>query len=114
MKREIKFRFWIEKISRMANWETAKKECDRLSLLTMDGWIPLQFTGKVDCNGDDIYDGDIIRFDPREWGDNETNIHKVYWDDISAEWSFGGGSTSDMEWRTIIGNIYENPELIKS
>lgn len=71
-----------------------------------------QFTGKQDRNGDDIYEGDIIEFDAKEWGDNETNIHLVEWNDSSAEWSWGGGCTSDMEWRKIIGNIYENSELL--
>jgi hypothetical protein len=40
MKRELKFRFWIEAVKKMSDWETAKKECNRLSLLSLYGWIP--------------------------------------------------------------------------
>jgi uncharacterized phage protein (TIGR01671 family) len=71
----------------------------------------MQFTGKKDCNGKDVYEGDIVEFDRQEWGGDD-NIHIVSWNERDAEWSFGGGSASDMEWRTVIGNIYENPELI--
>ncbi len=69
------------------------------------------FTGKQDCKGVDVYDGDIIDFDKNEWG-GDGNIHLVEWNDHDAEWSFGGGTTSDMEWRTVIGNVYETPNLI--
>lgn len=72
-----------------------------------------QYTGKKDCKGTEIYDGDIIEFDVREWGDDKSNIHVVSWDDEDGRWSWGGGLTSDMEYRTVIGNIHENPELIK-
>lgn len=71
-----------------------------------------QFTNKKDSKGIEIYEGDIIEFDRREWGGDD-NIHVVQWDIHNAEWCCGGGSTSDMQWRTVIGNIYENPELLK-
>jgi len=72
----------------------------------------MRFTGQKDCTGKEVYEGDIIDFDRREWG-GPGNIHIVSWYDGDAEWCFGGGGkTHDMEWRTVIGNIYENPELI--
>jgi len=71
----------------------------------------MQFTGKKDCKGKDVYEGDIVEFDRQEWGGND-NIHVVSWNERDAEWCWGGGSASDMGWRTVIGNIYENPELL--
>lgn len=72
-----------------------------------------RFTGRKDCEGNDLYDKDIVEFDRREWGGND-NIHLVEWDNKESEWSWGGGSASDMGWRTKIGNLYDNPELLKN
>lgn len=72
-----------------------------------------QYTGKSDSQGNELYNGDIVEFDAVEWGDNKTNINVIEWDEADGRWNWGGGLTSDMEFRTKIGNIYENPELIK-
>ena len=74
-------------------------------------YILQQYTGKKDGEGNKIFDGDIVLFDRREWGGDD-NIHVVSWDNENAEWCWGGGSTSDMCWRKVIGNIYETPELL--
>lgn len=73
--------------------------------------IVMQSTGKFDCNKKEIFDGDIIEFNRKEWG-SDNNIHIVTWDDSNAAWCFGGGTVSDMEWRTVIGNIHEDKALI--
>lgn len=70
-----------------------------------------QFTGSRDRNNNDIYEGDIIDFDKEEWG-GEDHIHVVSWNEKEAGWCFGGGSVNDMEWRTVIGNIHENKDLL--
>lgn len=78
----------------------------------IDGSTVGQFTGLQDSECNDIYEGDIIEFDIKEWGDGG-NIFTVTWNEDEAQWSFGGGSQqSDMQFRTVIGNIYENPELL--
>lgn len=83
-------------------WTHADESCIEL----------MQFTGHKDSIGQDIWEGDIIEFDAQEWG-GKGNIHVVSWDDEDASWSWGGGTTGDMEWRIVIGNIYENPELLQ-
>ena len=75
-----------------------------------------QFTGLRDKNGKEIYEGDIIRFVNgqkkvnREWVDNEF-IYTVEY----SEGAFCGilGLSKALDAVEVIGNIYDNPELIK-
>lgn len=59
-----------------------------------------------------VFEGDIFEFDKNEWG-GDGNIHVVSWDAENAAWCFGGGTIrGDMGFRTLIGNIHDNPELL--
>lgn len=125
MQRKIAFRAW-DKTRKQMNYKVLVGNTDpndenyTCNQLLVDGeWMNadescidlMQFTGQQDSSGKDIWEGDIIEFDLNEWGGKD-NIHVVSWGDEYAEWDWGGGTTDDMEWWTVIGNIYENPELI--
>jgi uncharacterized phage protein (TIGR01671 family) len=130
MKRIIKFRAWDSKYQKMyyshgdnprvncfhGDWEIdlESENGDTIGTVGCDEktYPLMQYTGLLDKNGKEIWEGDIIEFNRNEWGGDD-NIHIVSWDEEEGAWSWGGGTTSDMEWRTVIGNIHENPELIK-
>lgn len=114
MNREIKFK------AKRIDQEGSQEQVFTLQdIANLRGLFPAygnwrQFTGLLDKNGKEVYEGDVVEFDKTEWGGND-NIHIVSWDEKDAAWCFGGGgASSDMEWRTVIGNIDENPELISS
>lgn len=81
-----------------------------------------QFTGLLDKNGKEIYEGDIIRSYDSE---NNPIIHSISWDNKKAcyvatmlQHPLLGGPI-DKNWidefeKEIIGNVFDNPELLKA
>jgi uncharacterized phage protein (TIGR01671 family) len=91
---------------------------DHVLPLNMDRNILMQYTGLKDKNKKEIFEGDILKSILSYNGKEKILI--VYWsepvagfmlNDInhSFGWEFG------LSFRTleVIGNIYENPELLK-
>jgi uncharacterized phage protein (TIGR01671 family) len=137
--REIKFRAWDKQNKRMIEWDNlgciALDDCLRGKSINYE---LMQFTGLKDKNRIDIYEGDIvIMHDLLLNPDNNPEIEKIIKeigiedDDIKLEgeilkiefiagmfmlrnkkWSFNIGRFSRLQIE-IVGNIYENPELIK-
>lgn len=155
MNREIKYRVYVE-FELDGVMHKAMEEPSSYYLLTQTGklWvygpmerpsplpdyvkkaIPLFYTGLLDKNGVEIYEGDVLRKDdPTYWEENEHLIMAEdlkYWSggtgyvirlafgfDIEeikcGEWAFNGpeGSEWSGEEVEVIGNIYQNPELLK-
>ena len=131
MKREIKFRVWTGlkmEYNIMAGFLGAfyvqgideKDSASMSPFNTKYGESPLmQFTGLKDKNGKEIYEGDIL-----------ANYFKVEWNPLHCGWAlfnhrgfchelladeYGLDGNSLDPWQItgeVIGNIYENPELL--
>jgi uncharacterized phage protein (TIGR01671 family) len=82
-------------------------------------YIFQQFTGLQDKNGRDIYDGDIVRGIDLNEGPKEAVIVFDTFGIIYAdkkdylEWWEKRCYSLDQFYTEIIGNIFENPELLK-
>jgi len=70
----------------------------------------MQFTGLLDKNGREIYEGDVIKWIHKH-GDFEPTeqVSTVEYQKYSDGW-IGYEVFNDAE---VIGNLYENPELLK-
>lgn len=126
--REIKFRAWNELANKMYSHEDLE---DVLVNLTKNDFIEgiflplnsdnelMQYTGIKDSNGNEIYEGDIVKIEDYF---GEDLIGNIIYDEITAGYVFNKGNgisyfqmTLDLENYVyyVIGNIYENPELLE-
>jgi len=138
MNRQVKFRIWDEnkKVMAPVRMESIRRseeldysftdgEIDHGDYLSLesntrdfepDNIVLMQFTGLLDRNSKEIYEGDILR-------DEKEQLGVVFWYGASfrIEWQMRSydGSRPVMEidncfsYSIVIGNYFENPELLK-
>jgi len=144
-KREIKFRAWDKKGNNMVfplfpkHIQYAEDYTGFASGRIDDGVFEdsfelMQFTGLLDKNGKEIWEGDILRVLYTDWPSQLDTLpelsHEEYLDSLSMlgvvvfsgdrfsiDFNDGFRTRSIFEgeygFKKVIGNIYENPELLK-
>jgi len=74
-----------------------------------NGLILMQSTGLVDKNGKDIFEGDIIRAFDANYEVKTVVTDSHYYVDYGYSRKHNGPAP---HWIEVIGNIYENPDLL--
>ena len=123
----IKFRAWDKENNTWLTWEQLKTEAD-FSWFADENLVFMQSTGLKDKNGVEIFEGDIVKIKQQNPIDkyipNNSNNEIVYRDSafcVKETWEI-----SDIGWPIVaglyykvseefevVGNIYENPELLE-
>lgn len=130
--REIKFRAWDEKENKIRkvtkiNWFDECVECDEhpngdYIRLPLEKANLMQYTGLKDKNGKEIYEGDILTceggYEAPEGEEVCQDVSQVYWDNDLLQFRVqcrcgDFWSLEEYDYEEIIGNIYQNPELLK-
>ena len=117
-----KFRAWFKQGSKMVNVATIdflEKELKSHAnvMYSFDEIELMQSTGLIDKNGEEIFEGDVLLT-------YDDELAKVFWNDDLAGWfvdflyeiaelSEVADIQSSRSICKIIGNIYENPELLE-
>ena len=100
--REIKFRVWDTEMH-MWIYNIGMGRNNTLCKGTEKRFHVMQFAGLKDKNGKEIYEGDIIRGETR-------NFEVIFYDGMFT--TDVGRYLLNREYEKI-GNIYENPELLE-
>jgi len=123
MNREIKFEYGFEsvngivkKVYHLHEIPNIKEKCDVWNVLPIK--YVREFTGLKDRNGNDIYEGDLLRIPDYSNGayfgiKQPTKVVDVSLDKIFNGYGYYGlhHKTEEIE---VIGNIFKNPEILSN
>lgn len=130
--REIKFRAWNEVQEKMLNWYDFLDTNIKNTFVAPEstGLILMQYTGLKDDNEKEIYEGDILHIDAYTYTEPAfSGDYLVQYNELLGMWRLINleNNKKDKEdfmvfedlkgWYrldiAVIGNIYDNPELLK-
>ena len=108
--REIKFRVWDKENKIMISCITVDIEWHRMATKDKDRYIRLQSTGVLDKSKKMVFEGDVVSY---------SKASMPYFEVVFRDGSFRAVNKRGAEFGItkfipveIIGNIYENPELL--
>jgi len=115
MNREIKFRAWDVESPCMITWDEIQNQWDiegyTQSIFKNDHYICMQFTGLKDKNGIEIFEGDVLKLSNGELGEVTYFSNRCFY--------FISKFRASVLWELfnfynieVIGNIFDNPDLI--
>lgn len=123
-----KFRAWDKTNKEMLEWEkldlNKERDEDEITIFEPTGqfahpiffYDAMQSTGLKDKNGTEIYEGDIVRYNRGiSWSvEKFPYVVKNSMEGFVFEYGLIQHSLfKKIEYVTVIGNIYENPELLE-
>ena len=123
--REIKFRAWDKENKKMQSWDLLLLQQSLFQRLNSKTEVLMQFTGLLDKNGKEIYEGDVLK---TVWhGLEQIAVIEFMRAQFTAKFitashpdfsHFTPGRGMDAMWwhkfSEVIGNMYENPELLEA
>ena len=129
MNDRFKFRIWDKKLKKLAKWnDNPYHNMEIMNYICVDNpvtdwkhedYILMQCTGLKDNNGKLIYEGDVVRFySPYGHATFEIKWSEEFatfgYEDNETDFSEFGRLYDDARYVKVIGNIYENKELLES
>ena len=118
--RTIEFKTWDTVQNKMMDWDNLKYEFSLESMTLAEmferpRYIPLQFTGLIDQPGKKIFESDIVKISPGFGCIFNEAVGVVEYEYASFWLVFKNQSIVLADHNCtleVIGNIFENPELI--